>query len=301
MTHQASSLPKTAEAANGGTAARRLAPFLAMFVFLVYLPSTRGGFVWDDAVLVATSRSAPEGKLTGTLLGWWSQHRGAASPGYYPARELSFRLDRELWGDEPTGYHLTNLVLHATTAILLYLLYLTLTGNRSLAVVAALLCAVHPAGVECAAWLKNRGILLCGLATAATLVLLLSGARRWRVALGASCAFAAALACKEMAVVAPVVGAILALVLLRTRGIDLRWPLAGLWAVLALYLALKAVAFFQTEELARLEMPGSPPPITDGALKTYRPTRPCWTAFSARSRIPCGTTPTRSSRTRSIF
>lgn len=130
-------------------------------------------------------------------LGWgnlrWmftSAHMGH----YIPVTWLTLGLDYVLWGMNPWGYHLTAILLHATNALLFYLLaYRVLslafgcppvdptvshTGleepragqhggpDRALvlgAVAAALLFSIHPLRVESVAWITERRDLLAGL------------------------------------------------------------------------------------------------------------------------------------------
>ncbi len=101
---------------------------------------------------------------------------------YQPVAWLSWALDHALWGVEPFGYHLTSLLGHAATAVLVYRLASRLfeearageapraPGTRSAAVVAALVFAVHPLRAEPVVWISARGDVLAGLfAVAATL------------------------------------------------------------------------------------------------------------------------------------
>ncbi len=50
---------------------------------------------------------------------------------YYPVRTLSFAVDYAVWGLDPTGYHLTNVLLHTVNVWLLFWLVLRLVGRRS--------------------------------------------------------------------------------------------------------------------------------------------------------------------------
>ncbi len=104
---------------------------------------------------------------------------------YYPLRSLSLALDRALWGLDPTGFHLTNLVLHVANAWLLLALGVRLladAGRRGpgaalWAGAGAALFALHPVVVETVAWVGAREELLMTLATLAALHLHLAGRR----------------------------------------------------------------------------------------------------------------------------
>ncbi len=61
------------------------------------------------------------------------------------------------------GYHLTNVLLHAATAVLLFLVLRSMTGRLWPSALAAALFAVHPLRVESVAWVTERKDLLSGL------------------------------------------------------------------------------------------------------------------------------------------
>src|SRR6185295_13649095 len=95
---------------------------------------------------------------------------------YMPITWMSYGLDRSLWGDASSGYHLTSLLLHAMTALAVmtlarHVLRHALDPREGLddsevwigATVAALSFAVHPLRVEPVAWVSARGTVLGGL------------------------------------------------------------------------------------------------------------------------------------------
>ena len=68
---------------------------------------------------------------------------------YHPLTWLSYALDYTVWGLEPWGFHLSNLLLHAANAVLVYWVALRLLGGRVwAAALAALVFTVHPLRVE---------------------------------------------------------------------------------------------------------------------------------------------------------
>lgn len=74
-----------------------------------------------------------------------------------PLNALAFMIDARAWGANPTGFRLTNLLLHATCAWLTGLIALRATrGNRGVALVAALLFVLHPATSHAVAWISGR-------------------------------------------------------------------------------------------------------------------------------------------------
>ena len=105
---------------------------------------------------------------------------------WYPLAMLSHMLDCQLFGLDAWGHHLTNVLLHAATAIGLFLV-LRQHDRRALAqrLVAAVF-AVHPQHVESVAWIAERRDVLSGLFFVLTLAAYLGYVRRGRP-LGAIC------------------------------------------------------------------------------------------------------------------
>lgn len=156
-----------------------LAPVVAVLTVCAFLPALRNGFAWDDEVNFI-------GNPYFRGLGWtqirWMFTTAYLGP-YQPLAWLSSGFDYALWGLNPLGYHLGNLLIHATNAALVYFLTLRLVGlaappddargelNVSLcAAAAALLFAVHPLRVEAVAWATERRGLLAGLFYFSTLL-----------------------------------------------------------------------------------------------------------------------------------
>jgi protein O-mannosyl-transferase len=82
---------------------------------------------------------------------------------YRPLLMVSFIVEYHLWGLNPLGYHLMNVVVHIGTTLLLFLLFQKLTGSLWTAVVGGLLFALHPVQTESVAWIAGGNDLLMGL------------------------------------------------------------------------------------------------------------------------------------------
>lgn len=126
-----------------------------------YLPALRGELLWDDA-----------GHVTSPALQSWSGlvriwFEPGATQQYYPLLHTAFWLEHRLWGDATLGYHLVNVLWHATAGFLFFLLLRRLAVPGAL--LAALLFLLHPVSVESVAWIseqKNTLSLLFALAAA---------------------------------------------------------------------------------------------------------------------------------------
>ena len=160
---------------------RYLAPIaLFVFIFASFMPALNASFVdWDDDDLLFTNTRYQT--LNAENLRWMFTTSFAGH--FQPLTWLSYTLDWALWKRESFGYHLTNVLLHALTAIVFYfvcrrLLLLaaddgrtrsrptTLTpGSTTLvlsAAFAAAVFAVHPLRAESVAWVAERRDVLSG-------------------------------------------------------------------------------------------------------------------------------------------
>jgi tetratricopeptide (TPR) repeat protein len=115
---------------------------------LAYLPAMRGGMIWDDDAHV----TRPDLRSLQGLERIWCEV--GATQQYYPVLHSAFWAEHRLWGDATLGYHLLNVLLHATAACLFALIL------RRLAVpgawFAGLIFALHPVGVESVAWISEQ-------------------------------------------------------------------------------------------------------------------------------------------------
>lgn len=82
---------------------------------------------------------------------------------YTPLHLLSYSIDHAIWGLNPAGYHLTNIILHAINSVLVYTVLKRLTSKDCIALLASLIFAVHPINVENVAWVAERKTLLSGM------------------------------------------------------------------------------------------------------------------------------------------
>jgi protein O-mannosyl-transferase len=121
---------------------------LVVAVLLVYQPAWHGGLLWDDDMHV----TRPE------LRSWHGLYRiwfdVGATLQYYPLLHTAFWIEHELWGDAAFGYHLVNILLHATAALMVALILRRLKVPG--AYLAAAIFALHPIQVESVAWITEQ-------------------------------------------------------------------------------------------------------------------------------------------------
>ncbi len=124
---------------------------LVVLTLVVYLPAMRAGFVWDDDIMLTKNIVLDEGGLYRT---WFT----ASQFNYWPVVWTSYWLEHQLWGLDPTGYHVDNILMHVAIAVLVYCVLLRLRVPG--AWLAAAIFAVHPVNVESVAWVTQRKNLL---------------------------------------------------------------------------------------------------------------------------------------------
>lgn len=135
--------------------------FLVAIVWAVFGQTLAHGFLnYDDDDYVYANPKVTHG-LTASGLGWAFTHVHADN--WHPLTTLSHMLDSQLYGLQPWGHHLTNVVLHAAAAALLFLALRSLTGALWRSALAAALFAIHPLRAESVAWISERKDVLSGV------------------------------------------------------------------------------------------------------------------------------------------
>ncbi len=132
--------------------------FLVFFVaFMVYANTLKGDFIWDDEYLILNNSQVKSfvhlPNVFKTYVGYGSEN---INNFYRPIQEISNMIDYFLWGEYPFGFHLTNVVLHALVAVMVFIFLYYLAGDVIASAVAALFYAVHPVHSEAIAYIAGR-------------------------------------------------------------------------------------------------------------------------------------------------
>jgi hypothetical protein len=190
---------------------------LLIAVVILQLPSLFNPFIIDDYVYLETVHELDWAKVkdifTTSTMGaeasgvWWTPI--GALPFYRPLGEMTFAADYFLWGMNPFGYHVTNLLLHLACIFLVWKLARRLLERPEWALASAVIFALHPVHSEALVWISGRfDLLVCGVVLASVLCYLRwqrsdGGGTRWLLlSLGG---FVVGLGCKETAVILPAV------------------------------------------------------------------------------------------------
>ena len=186
-------------------------PGLVLLAMGSYLPAMLwGGFVWDDGQFILDE---PALRDWAGLARIWFAPSELHETHFRPLTYTTFWLEYALWGYDPRGYHVVNVVLHGANGVLLWRILARL-GVPGAWLIAAVF-AVHPLHVESVAWAIERKDVLSHLFYLACVLVWLpfledspSGAgadhagRRYGLVLAL---FAAGLLAKNMVVTLPAV------------------------------------------------------------------------------------------------
>ncbi|MBI1371516.1 MAG: tetratricopeptide repeat protein [Phycisphaera sp.] len=149
-------------------------------VFALYARAiTFDQVIFDDELFVFQNTHVAQGLTWSNFI--WAM-TDTSTTGWYPLHHLSYMLDTTLWGHDAWGYHLTNVLLHALNAALLFVALRWMTGSLWASVAATLLFAVHPMRVESVAWISERKGVLSALFWVLTMLAYLRYAARPTVA-----------------------------------------------------------------------------------------------------------------------
>jgi lipoprotein NlpI len=156
-----------------------LAAIVSLITFVVYLSSLHHEFVeWDDAQYVVENLHIRSINIAFIKWAFVDFHAG----NWHPLTWISHAIDYSIWGLNPLGHHLTNVIVHAVNTFVVVLLMINLLNvlkdstikkglsefshERMILItggVTGLLFGLHPLHVESVAWVAERKDLLCAL------------------------------------------------------------------------------------------------------------------------------------------
>jgi tetratricopeptide (TPR) repeat protein len=187
-----------------------VALLLFLISFFLYSPSLRNDFVWDDIEVIQKRYHSFKASSINTIL-FPEAKQNKIQRYYRPIIFVSMVTDRELWGINPFGYHLSNLLFNSISTMLLYFLLLLIFGSfavegkESMAFFTALLFAVYPIHVESVSWIAGRTDILCGIFFILASILHIESYRTIWLLILTAISFSLSLLSKEAALSFPVV------------------------------------------------------------------------------------------------
>lgn len=180
----------------------------------IFASSLNNGFVGDDIVYFVGNKTLMSFDLSKILFA------GAIEVDYCPLRDLSLAIDYQLWGANPFGFHLSNIILFGVTVVMVRRLFVALEAYAALqfgkdkheinvggSLLAALLFAAHPMHGEVVYAINHRGIILAGLGVVLSCIAyinyLQAERHKWFWYCGAMLFFLMAILSKEYSIILP--------------------------------------------------------------------------------------------------
>ncbi len=126
---------------------------IAIITFIVFSPSLKCGFVWDDEIFITqnplvVNNSIAVKKIFTSVVN---------ENDYYPVTIISLACNYHFNKLNPTGYHLWNLLLHVlNTLFVFWFIFILTKKNLLMAAMVALFFGIHPMHVESITWLTER-------------------------------------------------------------------------------------------------------------------------------------------------
>ncbi|MFH1665095.1 MAG: tetratricopeptide repeat protein [Candidatus Omnitrophota bacterium] len=200
---------------------------------LLFGNTFKNPFMWDDKYVFVDDKHIKDLR---NIPYFFSPHYWQPAPfeaekekgEYRPISAVSFAIDHALWGLNPAGFHLTNLLLHTANVLLVYFVTLILAKLAGISrkndddlrlnsiffdipFLCAIFFAAHPVHTESVTWIKNRTDILASLFMLASFIVFIKhlsckGSRRCIILYSTGLFFfAAALLSKAMAVTLPLI------------------------------------------------------------------------------------------------
>ena len=124
---------------------------------LCYLPFVRSPFIWDDQQFVTENQTIQSFNIPKMFTESTTAGGGITSNYYRPLTSISFALDAGWWGNNPVGFHLTNLILHVTAGLLLFWLLTNLNISNRWRFWVTAFFLLHPVQTEAVSYISSRG------------------------------------------------------------------------------------------------------------------------------------------------
>ncbi len=154
---------------------------LAVIILAVYMQVGNHDFLnFDDYTYVTNNPHVASGVTYPNFM-WAFTSVDAAN--WHPITWLSHMIDVQLYGMNPRGHHLTNVVIHTVSALFLFLLLFRVTGALWQNLFVAALFALHPLHVESVAWVAERKDVLGALFWFLTLLLYVAYEEKRKISL----------------------------------------------------------------------------------------------------------------------
>jgi tetratricopeptide (TPR) repeat protein len=107
---------------------------------------------YDERAYVSENRGIQQ--LNGEMIA--REFKSFYMGNYHPLTMISYAIDYSIYGMDPSGYILTNILLHCVSTLVVYMLLIMWTKNPWASLAGGLLFSLHPLHVESVAWIAER-------------------------------------------------------------------------------------------------------------------------------------------------
>jgi tetratricopeptide (TPR) repeat protein len=130
---------------------------LAILTVITFWPLKDCGFInFDDDVYVYQNALVQSGLNWNSIGQAFSSELVKIGGFWHPITWLSLMLDYQIFGLNPFGFHMVNLLFHVMSTILIFLVFHRMTKKLWPSAFVACLFAIHPLHVESVAWIAER-------------------------------------------------------------------------------------------------------------------------------------------------
>jgi tetratricopeptide (TPR) repeat protein len=157
---------------------------LSIITILIYGNSLKNKFIYDDNIYIVGN---PTYKYFDTWKLFFTPFNPANGVEYLPVRDFTFAIDYLMWGENPAGFHFSNLVIYLLTGIICYILSFELLNllkidsdrnessndTRFISFLITLFYIIHPLHSQVVSFINQRNALLSGFFSFLTVYLYL--------------------------------------------------------------------------------------------------------------------------------
>jgi tetratricopeptide (TPR) repeat protein len=181
---------------------------LTSVILFTYGNSVSNGFVWDDHDIIVNNAANRDIANALSLFSSADATVSGNQKAYYrPLNRLTYLLEYQIFGLNPSGYHLASIFFHFLAVILLYFVARFLFNDPVPAFISALVFAVHPVNTEAVNFISARNSVVCAAFVLSGVLAFFSAAstRRRPLYFLSGLLFFAGLLYKEQAMMLPLV------------------------------------------------------------------------------------------------
>lgn len=214
---------------------------LIVSVWLAYSPVLNAPFVWDDLEMVVNNPLIRSTEHVTNIFNSGAFLESAESGKFYrPLQILSYTFDYAMGELNPTYFHVTSVVIHTVTVLVLFFLLAELGLSQALSFGVALVFAVHPLNTEAVTYVSGRGDVLLMMFCMMSFYAFIKGLKgHWGWFIGSALAWTLAIFSKENAIVLPLVMALYVVIFNREKPQKAGFLLVGLLGGMGAYILFR--------------------------------------------------------------